>query len=101
MGLKLADISEIFVDTAFVGRRRGAFVATGPFAKHTCSIAVVAEDFGNDYVGCVVRLLTYYGEVGVLAIEIGLEFVAPVFAVAAHVGVAAVLPGHERGARRC
>ena len=47
--------------------------------------------------GGVVRLLPYNSVIGIAAVKIWLQFVALVFAVAAHMGVAAVLAGHERG----
>ena len=98
VGLELADIAVELINAATVGRGGGAFVATGPFAKHTGGVAVVAEDFGQDDVGGVVRFLAHDGIVGVVAIA---DAAAPIFLVGPDVGVTGVLACHEGGTRRC
>ena len=50
--------------------------------------------------GRVVRLLTYYGEVDVVAILHGI-LVRPVLLVATHMRVSGVLTGHNGSSRRC
>ena len=95
--LELADVAVELIDAALVGRGGRALVAAGPFAEHARGVALLLEDFGNDDVVHVVRLLPHHGVVGVAAVHHGAG-VAPIFLIAAHVGVAGVLPGHERGA---
>ena len=103
VGLELTDVAKVFVDAALVGRGDGRFVASGPFAEHAGGVAVGFEDFGQNLVVHVIGFLSGPSvlEVGILAVEIGHALVAPIFFVATHVGVSAVLSGHERGARRC
>ncbi len=103
VGLELTDVAKVFVDAALVGRGDGRFVASGPFAEHAGGVAVGFEDFGQNLVVHVIGFLSGPSvlEVGILAVEIGHALVAPIFFVATHVGVSAVLSGHECGARRC
>ena len=102
VGFKLADVAIIFVDAALVGRRSGVFVAASPFAKHTRGVAVLLEDFRQNLVVHIIGFLSCpaFGKISVATIEVGHILAAPVFLVAAHVGVSAVLPSHERCARR-
>ena len=101
MGFKLADVAIIFVDAALVGRRSRIFVTASPFTKHTRGVAIGFEDFGQNFVVHIIRLLSCpaFFKVGVLAIQIRHILSAPVFLVAAHVGVSAVLSSHECGTR--
>ena len=103
VGLELTDVAKVFVDAALVGRGDGRFVASGPFAEHAGGVAVGFEDFGQNLVVHVIGFLSGPSvlKVGILAVEIGHALVAPIFFVATHVGVSAVLSGHECGARRC
>ena len=103
VGLELTDVSKVLVDAALVGRGDGRFVASGPFAEHAGGVAVGFEDFGQNLVVHVIGFLSGPSvlKVGILAVEIGHALVAPIFFVATHVGVSAVLSGHECGARRC
>ena len=103
VGLELTDVAKVFVDAALVGRGDRRFVASGPFAEHAGGVAVGFEDFGQNLVVHVIGFLSGPSvlEVGILAVEIGHALVAPIFFVATHVGVSAVLSGHECGARRC
>ena len=98
VGLELADVAIELIDAALVGRGGRTLVAARPLAEHARSVALLLEDFGNDDVVHVVRLLSHHGVVGVAAVHHGAG-VAPIFFIAANVGVACVLPGHERGAR--
>ena len=103
VGLELTDVAKVFVNAALVGRGDRRFVASGPFAEHAGGVAVGFEDFGQNLVVHVIGFLSGPSvlEVGILAVEIGHALVAPIFFVATHVGVSAVLSGHECGARRC
>jgi len=103
VGLELTDVAKVFVDAALVGRGDGRFVASGPFAEHAGGVAVGFEDFGQNLVVHVIGFLSGPSvlKVGILAVEIGHALIAPIFFVATHVGVSAVLSGHERSTRRC
>ena len=98
---ELANVAKVLVDASLVGGRDRRLVASRPFSEHTGGVAVGFEDFGEDLVIHVIRFLPRPAvfKIGVLPIEIGNVLVAPILFVAAHVGVSAVLPGHERCAR--
>ena len=100
MGLKLADVAKELVNTALVGCGNRSFVAARPLTKHARLIAVGFHDFGQKDVVGVVGMLPHNGKVGVLAILHGVLGI-PIFLVAAHFGVSAVLPCHETRPRRC
>lgn len=94
---ELANVAEILVDASFVGGGSRRFVTARPLAEHTGGVAVGLEDFGENLVIHVIGFLSgpSFFEVGVLPIEILDGLVAPILFVAAHVGMAAVLSGHE------
>ena len=55
--LELANIAKELINATLVGGRLRAFVATSPFAKHSCSITLPFQDFWyNDVVGIVWQL---------------------------------------------
>ena len=60
MSLKLTDITVVFVYPPFVGSGTGAFVTSGPFAEHTCGIAVIFHYLRQDYVVGIIRVLPHY-----------------------------------------
>ena len=97
VSLKLAHVTEVFVHAALVGSGGRAFVAARPFAEHAGGIAVLLHDFRQDDVLRVVGFLSRHGIFLVLSVP---HLAAPVFLVASHVAVSAVLAGHQAGARR-
>ena len=101
MGFKLADVAIILVDAALVGGGSGTLITACPFTKHPRGVAIGFEDFGQNFVVHIIGFLSCptLFEVSVFAIKIGHILSAPVFLVAAHVGVSAVLSSHERGTR--
>jgi len=98
MGLELADVAEELVDAALVGRRFRTFIATGPFAKLSRTVACCLHDFGNDNVCCVQRMLAHPGKVCVLSV-VHRILVVPILLVAPHGAVPAVLSRHQRSTR--
>ena len=101
MSFKLADVAIIFVDAALVGRRSRTLITACPFAKHPRGVAIGFEDFGQNLVVHIIGFLSCPAlcKVSVFAIKIRHILSAPVFLVAAHVGVSAVLSSHEGGTR--
>ena len=95
VSLELTDIAVVFVNTAFVRRGCGAFVAARPLSKHTGGVALALENFGDDDMVHVIGFLTDHGIVCITSVG---DLSAPVFFVAANVRVSRVLPGHEGGA---
>ena len=95
--LKLAHVAEVFVHAPLVGSRGRTLVAAGPFAEHPGGIAVLLHDFRQDDMLWVIRLLSGHGILLVLSVP---HLAEPVFLVASHVSVSAVLSGHDGGARR-
>ena len=94
---ELTNVAEILVDTSLVGGGCRRLVTARPLTEHTGGVAVGLEDFGENLMIHVIGFLTgpSFFEVGVLPIEILDGLVAPILFVAAHMGVSAVLSGHE------
>ena len=97
----MANVAIELIDSALVGGGDRRLVAARPLTEHTDGVAVGFKDFGENLVIHIIGFLSgpSFFEVGILTVEIGDGLVAPILFVAAHVGVSAVLSGHERGAR--
>ena len=100
MGLELAYVAIVFVDTTCFGCRDRPFVASCPFTEHARGVAIILENLGDDNVSSVVWFLSYNVVVAVVAIFYG-ACISPIFVVTPHVGVTCVLTRHEGGAGRC
>ena len=97
--LKLADISIELVNATFVGRRNRPFVAAGPLAEHAGSIAVILHNLRQNHMVGVVWMLTDNGIILIFAIH-HCRHIFPIFFIAAHFTMSAVLTSHKSGTRR-
>ena len=95
MRLELAYVSEEFIYPALVRCGARAFIASGPFAEHACSVPVLFHDFRQDDVVGTVWLLSRDRIVHVHPV-LHHRGVCPVLLVPPYMPVSGVLPGHER-----
>jgi hypothetical protein len=94
VGLELTDIAEIFVYPAFVRSRAGTFITSRPFAEHTGGISVLFHYLGQDNVIGVIRMLTHYRELFVVAIH-HCGCIRPIFLVAPYFAMSCMLSCHK------
>ena len=94
MGLELTDVAEIFVYPAFVRSGAGTFITSRPFAEHTGGISVLFHYLGQDNVIGVIRMLTDYCILLVVAIHY-CGGVRPIFLVAPYFAMSCMLSCHK------
>ena len=82
----LTDVAVEFIHATLVRCGGTALVAAGPLPEHTCLVARRFQNFWQDGMRRVVRLLPHHSEVRVLPVLHRLAG-SPVLTIAAHVGV--------------
>ena len=98
--MELTYITIKLVYAPLVGSRCRSLITSSPLAEHTGAVAVVAKHLWQNLMGRVVRFLSHYGIVDIVAILHRIA-VRPLLLVATHMCVTRVLSRHNSGSRRC
>ena len=100
VGLKLTDISVIFIDSPFIRSGHRTFVPPCPFAKHAGSISVIFHDLRQNDMFRIIRVLSDNREFFIIAIH-HRRCLSPILFIATYFTMSGMLSGHQRRTRRC